>query len=183
MADSVNRPLAPPRGPLAWLEFLPRVLLAGLLILAITNLLVGVFLRYGMVRISEWFDLPSVEFFWVEEVGEFALAWLAMIGAAVGIAERVHFAVGIGTHKLSPRARRILDRTLHAVIAVFGGVAAVSGWGLSRINSGLTSPGLGINLGWLYFSSVAGGALIALYALRVALGLGPRVEHPDLRGL
>jgi len=182
MAASHPRPLAPRRGPLAWLGLLPRVVLAWLLLLAIVNLLVGVFLRYVMVRVSDWFDLPSVEFFWVEEVGEFALAWLAMIGAAVGIADRVHFAVGIGVHRLSARARQILERTLHLPIAAFGGLAAYSGLRLTVINSQLTSPGLGINLGWLYVSSAVGGVLIAVYALRVAFGLGPQVEHPDLGG-
>lgn len=182
MAASDIRPHRPPRGPRTWLEVAPRILLAGLLLVAIANLLVGVFLRYVMVRISDWFNLPSVEFFWVEEVGEFALAWLTMIGAAVGIADRVHFAVGIGVHRLPPRARLILDRTLHIGIALFGAAAAVSGWGLTRINSDLTSAGLGIHLGWLYSSCVVGGILIAIYALRVAFGLGPRVEHPDLEG-
>ncbi len=182
MAASDHPRPGPLRGPLAWLGLVPRVLVAWLLILAIVNLLVGVFLRYVMVQVSDVFDLPSVEFFWVEEVGEFALAWLTLIGAAVGIADRVHFAVGVGTHKLSPRARLVLDRALHVLIAAFGIVAAVSGWGLTLINSELTSPGLGIQLGWLYFSCVVGGTLIAIYALRVAFGLAPRVEHPDLGG-
>ena len=176
------RPPRPPHGPLAWLGLVPRVLLAGLLLLAILNLLAGVLLRYVVVQISDIFDLPSVDFFWVEEVGEFTLAWLTLIGAAVGIADRVHFAVGFGMHRLSPRARTVLDRVLHAMIAAFGVVAAVSGWQLTRVNSQLTSPGLGINLGWLYFSSTVGGALIAVYALRIALGFAPRVEHPDLGG-
>ena len=61
-------------------------------------------------------------------------------------------------------------------------LAAVSGWGLTRLNSELISPGLGIHLGWLYASSVVGGVLITVYALRVAFGLGPWVEHPDLGG-
>lgn len=158
------------------------MLLAGLLLLAIVNLLAGVLLRYVVVRVTDIFDWPTVDFFWVEEVGEFTLAWLTMIGAAVGIADRVHFAIGLGTHRLSLRAREVLDRTLHVGIAAFGGVAAVSGWRLSVTNSQLTSPGLGINLGWLYFSCVVGGTLIAVYALRIAFGFARWVEHPDLGG-
>ena len=182
MAVTEIRVPHPPRGPLAWLGLVPRVAVACLLLLAILDLLAGVFLRYVMVSVSDWFDWPTVDFFWVEEVGEFTLAWLTLIGAAVGIADRVHFAVGIVQQRMSPRHYLLLDRVLHGLIAAFGVMAAVSGWTLTRTNSLLTSPGLGINLGWLYFSSVAGGVLIALYAARVALGLAPRVEHPDLGG-
>jgi TRAP-type C4-dicarboxylate transport system permease small subunit len=167
---------------MAWLGLVPRVLLAGLLLLAIVNLLAGVLLRYVVVRITDVFDWPTVDFFWVEEVGEFTLAWLTLIGAAVGISDRVHFAIGLGVHRLPLRARTALDRVLHVGIAAFGVAAAVSGWRLSVSNSQLTSPGLGINLGWLYFSCVVGGTLIAVYALRIVLGFAHRVEHPDLGG-
>lgn len=171
-----------PAGRLAWLGLVPRILIGGLLLLAILDMLVGVFLRYVMVRLSEYLDLPSVNFFWVEEVGEFALAWLTLIGAAVGIAERAHFAIGVGAHRLPPRARSVLDRVLHGMIAAFGVAVAVSGWGLTLVNTQLTSPGLGINLAWLYMSSLVGGVLIAIYALRVALGFTGGEQHRESGG-
>jgi TRAP-type C4-dicarboxylate transport system permease small subunit len=148
---------------------LPRVILASLLLLAILNLLIGVFLRYVMVRVSDWFDLPSINFFWVEEVGEFTLAWLSLIGAAVGIAEGVHFTIGALTQRLPPRLRAALYRTLHGLVACFGIAAAFSGWQLTLTNRELTSPGLGINLALLYVSAVIGGILIAVYGVRSAL--------------
>ena len=33
-------------------------------------MIVGVFLRYIMVAITDWLELDPVNFFWVEEVGE-----------------------------------------------------------------------------------------------------------------
>ncbi|HYM01406.1 MAG TPA: hypothetical protein VET85_00590, partial [Stellaceae bacterium] len=65
--------VSPARG---WLVELPRIFLAAILLLAILDLLAGVVLRYVVVEITDYFDWPSVSFFWVEEVGEFALAWL-----------------------------------------------------------------------------------------------------------
>ena len=65
------------------LAFLPKALLAGLLILAILDMLAGVLLRYVVVAVTEYFDLPGVNFFWVEEVGEFTLAWLTLVGGAL----------------------------------------------------------------------------------------------------
>ena len=72
----------------------------GLLILAIGDLIVGVFLRYVMVPVTDWLDLDPINFFWVEEVGEYSLAWLTMIGAGIGIAERAHFTLHVVTHHL-----------------------------------------------------------------------------------
>ena len=153
------------------LTALPRVVLAAILFIAIADMLLGVLLRYVVVQITDYFDWPTVSFFWVEEVGEFALCWLTLIGAAVAILERTHFALAVLTHRLPERAQHIVERVNHLLIAGFGLFAAFYGWKLSVLNSVLVSPGLEINLALLYFSSVVGGGLIAFYGLGVALGL------------
>jgi TRAP-type C4-dicarboxylate transport system permease small subunit len=163
-------------GRLQWVVAFPRIVIAWLLIIAICNLLIGVFLRYVMIRVTDYFDWPSIEFFWVEEVGELALAWLTLIGAAVGVADRVHFAVGVVAQRLSPIGHARLDRVLHAGVAAFGVAATISGVQLTRINSELTSPGLGINLGWLYGGAAVGGVLITIYSLRIVLGFAPSIS-------
>ena len=153
------------------LAAIPKIFVALLLVFVMLDLLAGVLLRYVVVQITDYFDLDPISFFWVEEVGEFGLAWLTAIGAAVAIVERVHFALGVLTHRFAPRTQRIIDRINHLLIAGFGALAAIYGWKLCVTNSLLTSPGLGLNLAWLYASSVAGGSLIAIYGLGVAAGL------------
>lgn len=153
------------------LAALARIVLAAILFVAIIDMLLGVLLRYVVVEITDYFDWPSISFFWVEEVGEFALCWLTLIGAAVAILERTHFALAVLTHRLPERAQRIVERVNHLLIAGFGLLTAVYGWKISVLNSMLVSPGLEINLALLYFSSVIGGGLIAFYGLGVALGL------------
>lgn len=154
-----------------WIAELPKIFLAAILLLAILDLLAGVVLRYVVVEITDYFDWPSVSFFWVEEVGEFALAWLTLIGAALAILERTHFALTVLTHRFPPRLQRLVERVNHLLIAGFGALAAVYGWRLSQLNATLLSPGLEINLAWLYFSAVVGGTLIAFFGLCVALGV------------
>ena len=39
-----------------------------------------------MIEVTDWFDVDPVSFYWVEEVGELTLAWLTLVGAAVGVA-------------------------------------------------------------------------------------------------
>ena len=149
----------------------PKLVVGTLVLAAIGVMLVGVFLRYVMVPITDYFDVDPVNFFWVEEVGELLLAWLTMAGAGVGIAARSHFTL---TPRLPAGAQRVIQLFNHLLTAAFDGLVAWLGWGLVRLNKDLASPALEISLGWLYAAAVVGGILIALYALGTA---GRRVEH------
>jgi TRAP-type C4-dicarboxylate transport system permease small subunit len=148
---------------------LPKIVLTGLLILAIGDLIVGVFLRYVMVPVTDWLDLDPINFFWVEEVGEYALAWMTMIGAGIAIAERAHFTLRVLTHRFPMPAQRAIHVVTHLLIAGFGGLAAWYGVKLAIVNSLLTSPALEINLAWLYAAPAVGGVLIVLYGLAAAV--------------
>jgi len=147
---------------------LPKIVLTGLLILAIGDMIVGVFLRYVMIPVTDWLDLDPINFFWVEEVGEYTLAWLTLIGAGIGIAERAHFTLRVLTHRLPLPAQRVIHVATHLLIAGFGALAAWYGLQLAIVNSLLTSPALEINLAWLYAAPAVGGALIVLYGLAMA---------------
>ena len=87
------------------LAFVPHVVVTLLMLFAMADMLAGVFLRYVMTKISVVFDLPSIRFFWVEEIGELCLAWMTFIGAAIGIRRGVHFSVHIVTERLAPGVR------------------------------------------------------------------------------
>ena len=157
---------------------LPKILVTALLALAIADMLAGVFLRYVMVEITDFFDLDPINFFWVEEVGEFSLAWLTMVGAAIGIADRIHFTLHVLTHHLPIRIQRRIYVINHLLMAAFGGLAAWYGARLAITNSMLTSPALQINLAWFYAAVGVGGALIVIYGVGLALA-GPNIAEPD----
>jgi TRAP-type C4-dicarboxylate transport system permease small subunit len=146
----------------------PKIVLTALLILAIGDLIVGVFLRYVAVAITDWLDLDPINFFWVEEVGEYSLAWMTMIGAAIGVAERAHFTLHLVTHRLSVVLQRSIHVATYLLIVAFGALAGWYGIKLAIVNSQLTSPALELNLAWLYAAPAVGGALIVLYGLAVA---------------
>jgi TRAP-type C4-dicarboxylate transport system permease small subunit len=156
---------------------IPKIVVALLLIAAIINLLVGVFLRYVMVEVTDWLDLDPIRFTWVEEVGEMMLAWLTLIGAAIGVRERSHFTLHVLTHRFSARARSLIERGHHVLIAIVGGIAAWYGVKLCLLNRTLTTPGLEINLAMLYASVVAGGVLLVIYA--VSMIVAPPPVDPD----
>ena len=164
------------------LTLLPRVFLGGLVLFAISVMLYGVFARYVLLPITDWLDIDQPNFFWVEEVGETTLAWLTMIGAAIAVKERSHFALNLVTHRFSPSARAALHVAHNIIIAAFGGLVAWLGYKLVLVNMILSSPALGISLGWLYAAATVGGILIALYALDAARNpAGPDHTFADVR--
>jgi TRAP-type C4-dicarboxylate transport system permease small subunit len=135
------------------------------MLMAIADMLAGVFLRYVMTKISAAFDLPSIRFFWVEEIGEWSLAWLTFIGAAIGIRRGTHFAVQIITERLRPGLRRAVYTAHYVLVAAFGAALAFFGWQVAELNSQSFSPALDLNLRWLYLSAVVGGVLIVVYSV------------------
>jgi TRAP-type C4-dicarboxylate transport system permease small subunit len=151
------------------LQAVPRVTVTALIILAIVNLLVGVILRYFVGAITDWLDVDPVPFTWVEEVGELSLAWLTLIGAAIGIQSRSHFALSVFVHRLPEATQLWIRRFNHALITGVGFLVAWYGLKLCLLNRTLTTPGLEISLAWLYASAVVGGLLIAVYGLAAML--------------
>jgi len=158
------------------LSAVPKFAVTALIILAIVNLLVGVILRYFVGAITNWLDVDPVPFTWVEEVGELSLAWLTLIGAAIGIQSRSHFALSVFVHRLPEATQLWIHRFNHALIVSVGLLVAWYGSKLCLLNRTLTTPGLEINLAWLYASSVLGGILIAIYGF--AMMISP-LPHGD----
>ncbi len=154
---------------------IPKVVVSLLLVVAIVNLLIGVFLRYVMIPVTDWLDVDPIPFTWVEEVGEMMLAWLTLLGAAIGVRERSHFTLHV-LH-FTPRGRLIVERIHYLLIAFLGAVAAWYGVKLCLLNYTLVTPGLSINLAVLYASVVVGGALLAIYAISMIVDRPP--PRPD----
>jgi TRAP-type C4-dicarboxylate transport system permease small subunit len=158
------------------LSDIPKLVVTALIIFAIINLLIGVVLRYFVGAITDWLDVDPVPFTWVEEVGEMSLAWLTLIGAAIGIRTRSHFTLAVFVHRLPQTAQLWIHRFNHALIVGIGVLAAYYGYKLCLLNRTLTTPGLEINLAWLYASSVVGGILIAVYGFATMVSPPPQSD-------
>jgi TRAP-type C4-dicarboxylate transport system permease small subunit len=161
---------------LRFLAAIPKLAITALIVLAMVNLLIGVVLRYFVGAITYHFDMDPVPFTWVEEVGEMSLAWMTLIGAAIGVRQRSHFTLQIVVHNLSTAAQLWINRFNHALIVGVGCLAAWYGYQLCLLNRTLATPGLEINLAWLYASSVVGGVLIAVYGLSMIFAPPPEDE-------
>ena len=147
------------------LRTLPDAVITVLMLIAMVDMLVGVFLRYVMTRVTAVLDLAPIRFFWVEEIGEYALAWLTFIGAAIGIRRGTHFAVQLVVERFPAGLRRAVYAGHYVILITFGALVAVFGWQVSELNSQSFSPALDLNLRWLYLSAVVGGILIVVYSI------------------
>jgi len=156
------------------LSAVPKFTVTALITLAIVNLLVGVILRYFVGAITDWLDVDPVPFTWVEEVGELSLAWLTLVGAAIGIQSRSHFSLSVFVHRLPETTQLWIHRVNHALIVGVGLLVAWYGFKLCLLNRTLATPGLEINLAWLYASSVVGGLLIATYGFAILISPLPQ---------
>ncbi len=161
------------------LAALPKIAATTLIVLAILNLLIGVVLRYFVAAITDYLDLDPIPFTWVEEVGEMSLAWLTLIGAAIGVRQRAHFTLDVFVHRLPRAAQLWINRFNHLLIIAVGCLSAWYGYKLCLLNRTLATPGLQINLAWLYASAVVGGVLIAVYGLSMIVA--PPAEYEVLR--
>jgi TRAP-type C4-dicarboxylate transport system permease small subunit len=162
-----------------WIAAVPPVFVTILMLVAIADMLAGVFLRYVLTQVSVVFNLPSIRFFWVEEIGELCLAWMSFVGAAIGIRRGVHFSVQMITDRLPAGARRAVFTAHYLLIAGFGALVAIFGWQVAELNSQSFSPALNLNLRWLYLSSVVGGVLIVIYSA-ASIADGWRGRWPSL---
>jgi TRAP-type C4-dicarboxylate transport system permease small subunit len=156
------------------LSDIPKLVVTALIVFAIINLLIGVVLRYFVGAITDWLDIDPVPFTWVEELGEMALAWLTLIGAAIGIQARAHFTLHVFVHNLPASAQLWIHRFNHLLIVGVGALSAWYGYQLCLLNRTLRTPGLEINLAWLYASALVGGILIVVYGLAMLLAPPPQ---------
>jgi TRAP-type C4-dicarboxylate transport system permease small subunit len=91
------------------------------------------------------------------------LAWLTLIGAAIGVRERSHFTLHV--LRFAPSTQAFVDRVHYSLIAIMGGISSWYGVRLCVLNNTLVTPGLSIPLSVLYASCAIGGVLLVVYAL------------------
>ena len=113
-------------------------------------------------------DSPS----WTEPGAVMLMSWFIFLGAAVGVRENNHMGFDVLLYVLPPAAKKWLRMISDIVILAFGAGMIWYGGKLVGLTWNTTMPALHISGGWDYVPVVAGGALIALFALeRIVLRL------------
>ncbi|HEY3077921.1 MAG TPA: TRAP transporter small permease, partial [Burkholderiales bacterium] len=128
----------------------------ALLAVISADLLAGIFSRYVLERTFVWYD----------EVARAAFMWLVFLGAAVAVRRGAHFGLHVFVEMLPPQLRRFVLVLTPITVIAFSTAIAWLGWMLMRHGASQTTAVMGMPVSWIYAAMPAGGALMAIYALR-----------------
>jgi TRAP-type transport system small permease protein len=138
------------------------------LVLAVLGL-IGVILAVQVQVVGRYVfnDTPT----WAEALALQLVLYVTALGVAVGVRDAGH----IGLQSLAgllPSAWRLkVEILIHALVALFGGVMAGSGWMWTRLKWSDIKPMLGLPVGVDYAALVIAGVLIVLFSAEHVLAL------------
>jgi TRAP-type C4-dicarboxylate transport system permease small subunit len=148
-------------------------LAAALCLIVLTLLVVAqVVLRYGFGGVP----------FFTEEVARYAMVWMALLAAAVGVRESSHIRIDFvpdAIRTVSPRARLVLDAILDVIALTVFLVLLWYGVDMTLFAASQTSEGLRISLSYPYAAVPVSFLFATLFAfLRLAQRRGERWAAP-----
>ncbi len=145
------------------------------LMLAVLGLL-GVILcvQYQVVGRYVFNDTPT----WAEALALLLVLFVTAFGVAVGVRDAGHIGLESMLAMLPERVRQKFELLIHALVGLFGGLMAHSGWRWATLKWDEKKPMLGVPEGIDYVPLVIAGTLIVLFSLEhfIALLRGRTVE-------
>ncbi len=132
-----------------------EVFLIVAFILLTLDVLWGVFSRYVVGEQSRW----------TEEIANYLLMWIALLGAALVYDQKAHLGVDYLVCKLHPSARRWAAVIVELNVLAFAIILTVGGWILVTRSMGQSTPALKWNMGYLYAAAPISGAFFILFCL------------------
>jgi len=103
---------------------------------------------------------------WPEELARFALVWLTCFGAAAATKHKAHMAVDFAVSFFPSRTQRHVALWVGGIQIVFLIVYVVLGVQYVERMAVAISPGLSVNMAFVYLSLPLGGALMVVHLLR-----------------
>ncbi|MDP6979861.1 MAG: TRAP transporter small permease [Myxococcota bacterium] len=154
-----------------WLDRTLGALLAGLMGLAVANVVWQVVSRYLL-------DAPSS---FTDELARFLLVWIGLLGAAYGVGQRLHLAIDLLPANLDRRWVRFVEIASAILVSGFAlGVLTLGGGRLVELTASLgqTSPALGVPMALVYLVIPVAGLVITAYVL-IDLATGREADPPQ----
>lgn len=130
--------------------------------------------QYQVVGRYVFNDTPT----WAEALAMLLILFVTAFGVAVGVRDAGHIGLESLIALLPERLRRKLELLIHALVALFGGLMAQSGWLWTTMKWNERKPMLSVPEGMDYVPLLIAGVLIVLFSLEhiVALLRGESVE-------
>ena len=100
---------------------------------------------------------------WGEELSRFLFIALSMLGAAIAVKDRSHFAITILTARFPVFTRAWLAIGIALGTSLLLCIVIVKGWGLVWLNMNQESPALGVPMSLPYAAVPVGATLMLLF--------------------
>lgn len=145
------------------------------LVLAVVMLIVIILsVQYQVIGRYVFNDTPT----WAEGLALQLVLYVTALGVAVGVRDAGHIGLESLVSLLPVGARLKVELLIHALVALFGGIMAWSGWQWTVLKWTDMKPMLGVPVGMDYLALVIAGGLIVLFSIEhfVALVRGEDVE-------
>ena len=112
-------------------------------------------------------DTPT----WTEALALQLVLYITALGVAVGVRDAGHIGLESLVSLLPEWMRLKVEVLIHALVALFGGIMATSGWMWTRMKWDELDPMLGLPAGLDYLALVIAGVLIVLFSFEHIVAL------------
>lgn len=112
-------------------------------------------------------DTPT----WTEALALQLVLYITALGVAVGVRDAGHIGLESMVSLLPEWMRLKVEVLIHALVALFGGIMATSGWMWTRMKWDELDPMLGLPAGLDYLALVIAGVLIVLFSFEHIVAL------------
>jgi len=126
------------------------------------SVIVGI-LFYAVVMRYVFHRPPS----WSIEVSRYMFIWMVMLGAVLVTREQSHVKITFFTNLMPEKFRFFWLNFIRIMMIVCCWIIIKQGLIIHPIVASASSPCLGLSMGWVYLSTIAGSILMIVYILEV----------------
>jgi TRAP-type transport system small permease protein len=146
---------------LSFVNFVDRLnkLLFSLVGLALIVMVVSVFYQVIARFVLTSFDF-NISVPWTEEIARYLMIWLVFVGGGLAARKGELIAVEALTEALPLKYAKYLKLLANICSIAFYLTLVIIGYQFATFNSSTVSPVMGIPMDFVYFSMVAGGAIM-----------------------
>jgi len=138
------------------------------LVLAVVMLITLILcVQYQVVGRYVFNDTPT----WAEGLALQLVLYVTALGVAVGVRDAGHIGLESLVGLLPESWRLKMEILIHALVALFGGIMAWSGWGWTLLKWSDPKPMLGVPVGLDYLALVVAGVLMVMFSLEHVIAL------------
>lgn len=110
---------------------------------------------------------------WTEELARYCFLWLTFIGTSLGVKKSSHLSVDLIRGLLREKGNKTLSLFVYLIFLTFCLVVVIAGLGVFQkmMQFRQASPGLGIQMGYVYLSVPVGLALTSFRIIQKIMGI------------